>query len=389
MKAVLISLSVIGWLVFSGPVSAQTWTQTGAPSTNWQFIAASANGTKLVALNNLYGIYASTNSGATWQKATNGPVFIGGTQWSGLAGSADGVKWVATAYWFNGAPGNGGIFISTNSGVGWTQTTNFMLLAGAACSAGGSTMFASGYAIYKSTNSGLTWIPATTASVSWGPIAVAADGQTVINATYGQGTYVSTNSGATWSSFTGPNTGWLALAASADARKLVAVSSASAVYTSTNAGATWGSNNLPTAVWWATGSSSDGSRLVTVATNGWIYASTNSGATWYSNSVPSNHWSAVASSADGCKWTAAVNGGGIYATYIPPRPWLSFSASNNSLGFSWTAASTNLVLQQNASLGKANWVRLTNVAVLNFTNLQYQITLPSTGSTGFYRLTTP
>ena len=93
------------------PGSAQSWTQTSADLRNWVAIAASADGTKLVAAAN--AIWASTNSGATWQQVNplNPP-------WRSLAASADGARLVA-------ATGNG-IYTSTNFGVTWV-TNNVAL----------------------------------------------------------------------------------------------------------------------------------------------------------------------------------------------------------------------------------------------------------------------
>src|ERR1039457_2413130 len=101
------------------PASAQTWTQTSAPGTNWTAIASSADGSTLVALNHDV-IYVSTNSGITWQSATNAPI-LSSALWESVSSSANGSKLVAAAWWVTyGPPGNGGIFISTNSGIGWT-----------------------------------------------------------------------------------------------------------------------------------------------------------------------------------------------------------------------------------------------------------------------------
>lgn len=393
MKAVLISFVAVGLIAFVELASAQTWTQTSAPNTNWQFVAASADGTKLVALNNLYGIYASTNSGSTWQKATNGPVLTAATQWSSLAGSADGSKWVATAYYSPAAPGNGGIYLSTNSGIGWTQTGTTMGLVAAACSADGTNVMALGSVLYSSTNSGSTWTQSGAANNYWSSLAVSADGTKLVAATaLGKGVYVSTNSGATWTQNAAPNRNWFQIVSSADGSKLAGVDLSginSGIYTSTNSGSTWISNSLPTGYWRGAAISADGSRLAAVATNGFIFTSTNFGVAWRSNSVPTNRWSAVASSADGCKLVATDNGGGIYTWYGPPTPSLRLATSNNLLRLSWAVASTNFVVQQISNLTKVNWVKLTNSPVLRFSDLQYQIVLPMTNSLGFYRLKTP
>ena len=44
------------------------------------------------------------------------------------------------------------------------------------------------------------------------------------------------------------------------------------------------------------------------------------------------------------------------------------------------------MLQQNSNLSTTNWSTLTNIPVLNLTNLQYQVNLPSSNGSGFFRL---
>src|SRR5262249_55226087 len=102
--------------------SAQTWTQTSAPSNNWTTVACSADGRNLVAvagcsrfsLSNDGFIYASTNAGVTWD-LSNAPRI----NWSSVAASAAGAKFVATV----GACGaGGGIYAALDSGVTWSMS---------------------------------------------------------------------------------------------------------------------------------------------------------------------------------------------------------------------------------------------------------------------------
>src|SRR5689334_4837094 len=74
----------------------QAWVQTSAPNQYWSSVAASSDGTKLVATigdNNLHPgqIYLSTNAGRGWF-ASAAP----NTNWLSVASSSDGVKLVAT-----------------------------------------------------------------------------------------------------------------------------------------------------------------------------------------------------------------------------------------------------------------------------------------------------
>ena len=93
------------------PVPAQTWTQTSAPSNEWNSVALSAVCTKLVAV--AYGgICTSTNAGVTW--ASNSlPDYGAGPS---VASSTEGNKLVVV--------NNGGqIFTSTDSGTTWASNS--------------------------------------------------------------------------------------------------------------------------------------------------------------------------------------------------------------------------------------------------------------------------
>jgi hypothetical protein len=70
-----------------------------------------------------------------------------------------------------------------------------------------------------------------------------------------------------------------------------------------------------------------------------------------------------------------------------PDPQLNLTPSGTNLQLSWTVPSTNFVLQQSPDL--MSWSVPTNTPVLNLTNLQYQVTLLPTNTSGFYRLSTP
>ena len=73
---------------------------------------------------------------------------------------------------------------------------------------------------------------------------------------------------------------------------------------------------------------------------------------------------------------------------LVPSPHLNLAATNGGVACSWILPSTNFVLQQNADLTTANWAAVTNVPVLNLTNLQQQVSLTPSNNAGFYRLIT-
>jgi photosystem II stability/assembly factor-like uncharacterized protein len=370
------------------PAFAQTWTQqTNAPG-GIQVIALSADGSKLVA--GAYGgIYSSTNTFTTW--ITNNLPFKQGGLPLKIASSADGNKLVLACFGTS-------IFTSMDSGATWV--TNYVTVEnwawtsvassgdGGILVAANSHQVAPGVSIFESTNSGATWfsisLPPRVSAPGFTAIVLSAEGSKLAAAS-GAGVYISTNSGTTWISNNVPSAESYSVAMSADGSKLLAAAYNGGIYTSTDSGTTWISNNVPSANWSSVAMSADGSKLVAAAYNGEIYASTDSGTTWISNNVPSTSWYSVASSADGCKMIAAGNSG-IWATQMTPTPQLNFTLSNANLAFSWLVPSTNFVLEQNLDLTTTNWMTLTNAPMLNLTNLQDEVIISPSNSSGFFRL---
>jgi hypothetical protein len=405
MSAIKTLPLVLALLTMADFAFAQTWTQTGAPSNGgWYGIASSADGNKLVAVRN-NSIYLSTNSGVTWT-----PSFVPtGKQWQGIASSADGVKLAAADANF------GGIFTSTNSGLTWISNSvpnNYWWSL--ASSADGTKLAAAvglGVGpIFTSTNSGMTWRQTSSSSNYWSSVASSADGTKLAAVQQGnypdfQGrVYTSTNSGTTWTQTSAIIQSWKSVASSADGNILIAAGISSAfggiggLYTSTNSGVTWISNSVSKYIFnvSSVAISAEGDKMVavnfvenSVLPPGFssIYTSTDSGATWQTNNVSATNWQAVASSADGNKLVAATWGGGIWTSQRTSSPQLNITPLSTILTLSWLIPSTNFVLQQSADL--LSWAGVTNPPVLNLTNLQNQVTLPPSGSSGFYRLKTP
>jgi len=407
-----------GLFIAINPTFAQTWTQTSGSNSRWCSLACSADGTKLVAATQSYGlIYASTNLGSTW--------FLTGAAtdyWTSVASSADGVKLVATAALianpaFGGAHGVP-IYTSTDSGTTWLPTSApSNQWSCVASSADGSKLVAvaaynnsnTDYGlIFISTNSGASWNASSAPTNYWLSIASSADGTILVAGATG-GIFISTNSGTAWVSNSisadypsGALPVWVSVASSADGAILIGIrnlynsgdGNGPRVYTSTNYGSTWTSNNLPDIGTGFVASSADGSRLM--ASMGHIYISTNSGATWMQNNIPGQMYGwgsgCVASSADGKKLFLALGSddfahpNSIYTCYSPPTPQLNLKPSDTNLAFSWLVPSTNFALQQNLDLTTTNWVTLTNTPTLNLTNLQDEIILSPSNSSGFFRL---
>jgi hypothetical protein len=144
--------------------------------------------------------------------------------------------------------------------------------------------------------------------------------------------------------------------------------------------------------------SADGTHLIAAAwlssglPTGPIYTSTTSGLTWISNNIPNVTWQGVACSADGNEFIAISAGNGIFSQgtgvvwiyQTMPVPQMNISPTNGNFTLSWTVPSTNFVLQQSPNL--ISWSSVTNMPALNLTNLNNELTLSPSNSSGFFRL---
>jgi DNA-binding beta-propeller fold protein YncE len=388
----------------------------GVPNQNWDSVASSADGSVLVAVANGNSstppfsaggpIFISTNSGVTWAEATGAPT---NGLWETVACSADGSKIIAA--------GGGGfsfvfpIYTSSDTGATWVSNNAPVVnWQSVASSADGTRLVAAAtlnQVIYTSTNSGAVWTQATNApKVSWFSVALSADGSKLAAVAIGSTKiYTSTNFGATWiinNVPVGPlgiQNDWSSIASSADGSRLVAVGGGNGgsgfIFISTNSGAAWkltATNIVSSLVahpWIGVASSADGSKLAAVADVanplGVVITSTNSGASWTTNAVPYLDWNAVALSADGAKLVATVgypSTGPIYVSQTTPVPVLNLSAPDNVI--SWIIPSLDFTLQQSPDL--SNWTDVTNLPVLNLTNLQNQVVLPPPDGNSFFRL---
>jgi hypothetical protein len=290
-----------------------SWRLTSASSPqNWDSIASSSDGGELIAAIYGGGIYVSVDSGVTWTETNS----TAGT-WRSVACSSNGGKLFAALY-------GGGIY--TNSATGWGigGSTSGLDWYSVACSSDGAKLVAAvnGGGIYTSTNSGSTWEQQTTGlptgTPDWYYVVSSANGSNLAAVVYGGGIYTSTNSGSTWEQ---PTTGlpsnpdWVSIASSADGSKLAAVAVSHGIYTSVNSGSNWSqqTNGAPANLNWASiVSSADGSKLAAVVYGGGIYTSSNYGVTWTQAGASSNNWYSIASSADGSGLAATIDGGGIY-----------------------------------------------------------------------------
>ncbi len=283
----------------------------------WHCLASAASGAPMYAGNlSSGGIFVSTDGGATWTQTS-----ITGTSWVGLACSQNG----ATAY---AVPNTGttgaSMQKSTDGGNTWKNVMGSRLWASVACSGDGSTIIGAvaGGQVFVSSNGGTSSnavgspLPSTGA---WAAVTCSSDGTRMAAAIKSGSLYYGVNGSWTAASGTSPGA-WTAMASSSDGMRLAATAFGGAIYTSSNGGTNWAPSSAPFLNWNSIACSADGSRLIAGITNGIMYASANFGTTWTPLTITNGAWSCVACSADGTKAIAGNNtaSGNIYHSGISP-----------------------------------------------------------------------
>jgi photosystem II stability/assembly factor-like uncharacterized protein len=330
------------------------WTPSDANNLTWESVAASADGTRMIAAAQGTGLYISYNSGANWTQI-NPNTF----QWRAVASSSDGSKLFAAVF---------GGSIYTNSGTGFSAVTstaskNWVSIA---CSSDGSRAVAivNMGGLFTTANSGATWTQRTSGLpnagvANWFSVASSANGSNLVVGINGGHIFTSTDAGVTWSqSGDAPIANWAGVTSSSDGSKLAATILGGAIYTSTNSGTTWTAKNAPNANWETIASSSDGSKLAAVANAGPVYTSSDYGSTWTQANVTNGaSWFSIASSSDGSKLAAGILGGGIYISQLSAQT----TSTTGTNGFIIGGQGAAVELQY---IGNSKWMPVSSAGTI-------------------------
>lgn len=352
-----------------------TWSaRPSAGTRNWQSIALSADGKRLVALEktdisvpDLFGnftrrisgeIWVSNDGGSTWTlsiKRTDG-------SFREIAISPDGSK-IAAA-------GSGGIWISINGGLNWTQrvipaqttTASGSVAASsviivnpvypptfvsATFSNGGDRLWVGGDAVggpllqndlWVSDDDGATWSKKTIPSFFTGRIQVSADGQKAVAVSSFYGfvrIWTSQDGCSTWTEQNHVGVRhWTDIAMSSDGRKLATSSANGGLWLSSDGGVSWRQAfEAGNRVWMSISCSSDGVLLAAVAQNGGIWTSSDGGVSWKRDEKAGGafvyNWDALTMSEDGARLTLAEQVGGIWTLNLSGAVWTERLGSNS------------------------------------------------------------
>jgi len=228
-------------VVFNGQIhtstdSGATWTPRDAVR-NWSCVASSADGTKLVAAVQGGKIYRTIDSGLTWSIA-----FVTDAQWNAIASSSNGERILASS-------GSGGyLYRSSNSASSWLGLTggdlgnNARSWTSVTMSSSGDVMAATtqagvGGSVWVSTDAGAYWLERYKPISANGAACSASDSMIIVE------DLISRDGGQSWSTRKKPGAygAITAVTISADSSKIVAVSNSGEVHTSnteTTAGST-------------------------------------------------------------------------------------------------------------------------------------------------------
>ena len=263
-----------------------------------------------------------------WERADSLSTFI---QWNGISASSDGTKQIACM-------NANYVYVSTNSGSNWTQTSlPFGYWSGCSSNGDGTKLAAGlqgGY-IYTSDDSGATWTPRpSSGSRNWQAISSSYDGTKLAAIVVGGCLCISTDSGVTWTDRSPTLQNWFSIASSSDGTKLAVVTWYNSTWTSADSGVTWiRRDSAPSGANYSIASSSDGTRLAIASQGNWtdagyIWTSTDSGATWTSReSAGLRPWTSIASSSDGRILGAVALEGNLWTSIDSGATWTNQTES--------------------------------------------------------------
>ncbi len=254
-----------GGNTFTSPDGGVSWVQQNVIG---GFIASSSDGSRLVTASDQ--IYISSDYGTNWTARG-----LGGKVWGGVASSADGRKLVAVDNEAN--PSTGGlIYVSVDSGTNWTARGSSHYWTCVASSWDGTRlaaadgMFGSGR-IYTSIDSGTNWT-AQSQSPSGCMCVVSSSDGTKLVATDQVFTYISSNGGTNWIT---NGVSLYAIVSSADGTRLAAISygiTNAFLYISTDSGLFW-TQAGPAGQWNTLAISSDAGKLFVGEATGHLFTS--------------------------------------------------------------------------------------------------------------------
>jgi hypothetical protein len=373
-------------ITFTYPPPLYTWTLQGnipasicndikstiLPSGEAQLVMCSLNG----------GIWLSSDSGATWSQST---LPYNYQNMPAITSSSIGQNQVAI---INNTPP----YISTNYGLNWNQLINtglpstegwYSIASSLTCQyIVLSTVIG---AIYVSFNYGQSW--ALTSNIQAYPLLSMSSSGKIIAAASVNGTiYKSTDYGFSWvqlsilNGLPSASEAWSSIALSNNGQFMIASINGGKIYKSADYGQSWTLINSPLATWSSVAISSTGQCMVACINGGKIYGSTDFGETLNIINNTNGNWSSLAISGSGQNIVATINGGLIYGSSDFGSTW---SQINSTTVANWKSITSSISGQYLAAINSnstetniyinSNFMDIGNVLSSLITQLQIEI----------------
>lgn len=361
---------------------AYSFVQSGSPSLEWQCIASSSDGVKLVAGGNNTQIYTSTDSGQSWTARDSA------RNWVAVSSSSDGVSLFAVVY-------NGYRYISLDSGVTWEQK-GFApsVWTGCASSADGLKIAACTYdgLVVVSLDGGGSFDSYVPGEVNLTDINISDDGLKIAVASLDGFVCVSSDSGQNWTVTDMP--GGSSIASSANGNKIFSGGGGYALPSfSTNGGATWA--HLSAISGFRDCKISSTGELFVIDSGSFLHFSSDNGVTWEVNDTNAGGFPYFNISDDGS--IIAVTGAntpiyiGSISNYNIIQETISFVAAiafnaNTTCAYHETI-SFGAAIDFNADRGVGTQLGIAygteNGAITTFSNMPYEFSCNFKGKTLF------
>ena len=311
-----------GW---TGPASGTTGGAVGLANPK---ISISATGQYQNICTNTGGIYTSSNYGVGWTGNTIAPGIsnLTSTRWNSIAMNASGQYQIACNGGTSGS--NGNIWISNNYGIYWTLVVGLSTSYWSSVKISASGQYQSacinGGGIYYSNNYGQNWTSVSNIpSASWTSLAMSASGQYQSACIISGNIWISNNYGQLWSEILLLTYQWSSIAMSASGQYQSACinvpfgGNPRGIYTSNNYGVGWTGPMIGVTNSCTTITVSASGQYQSASSDLNIYNSTNYGQSWSAGGTGIN-WYSIAMNASGQYQTASTQGElGIYTSTLP------------------------------------------------------------------------
>ncbi|MBL7127713.1 MAG: T9SS type A sorting domain-containing protein [Ignavibacteria bacterium] len=200
MKKLIYTFAILAFASFVSSVSAQ-WVQFSSGMGNKDVQSLAYSGTKIFAGTYSNGVYLSTNNGANWTQTS-----LNNRDIRALAIIGDNV--IAGTM-------NNGIYFSTNNGASWTQS-NLITEDVWTLAVGGNNVFAGTdhTGVYISTNNGSSWSQTSMTNITVNSLFISGNDILAAAGVGGWGVFLSVNNGNSWTLIGDLNIGTYSVAAS-------------------------------------------------------------------------------------------------------------------------------------------------------------------------------